>query len=201
MGADFLWRRHAARIVSSWNPSCILDLATGSGDLARVLLHECPGAQVVGADFCLPMLIEARRKGLAPLFVADGMQLPFRSGVFDAVTIAFGLRNIASRETALEEMHRVIRPGGHVLIMDFSLPEQPFLRTSYRAYLHHILPRLAGAVTGNMKAYQYLGESIEAFPRGNKMTALIEGCGFETARNLPLWQGIVAIYTARKPQA
>lgn len=147
------------------------------------------------------MLRQAQRKGFAPLVAADGLALPFESAVFDAVTVAFGLRNMESRATALGEMARVLRPGGHVLVMDFSLPEHPLLRVPYRWYLHHILPRIAGLVTGNAGAYEYLGESIEAFPRGARMIALIESCGFELGFAQPLWAGIVTIYTATRSRA
>lgn len=197
-GADFVWRSIAARIVRSWKPRQILDLATGSGDLALVLARKCPEARVVAADFCEPMLRQAQRKHVPHLVAADGTRLPFASAAFDALTVAFGLRNMADYDAALSEMARVIRPGGHVLILDFSLPESPFLRAVYRAYLHHVLPRFAGAVTGRPEAYAYLGESIEAFPRGQDMLNRIESAGFSLARDRPLWLGIVTIYTATR---
>ncbi|MEI9892571.1 MAG: ubiquinone/menaquinone biosynthesis methyltransferase [Chthoniobacter sp.] len=136
-GLDFLWRRRAARLIRAWEPSRILDLATGSGDLALTLRGTCPGALVVGADFCPPMLSVARRKGLEHLVAADGLQLPFPDSTFDVVTIAFGLRNMSSWPAALAEMRRILRPGGHVLILDFSVPPAP-LRWIYRPYLHHV---------------------------------------------------------------
>ncbi len=201
LGADFFWRERAARIVAGWNPRAVLDLATGSGDLARVLSRRCRDALVVGADFCHPMLREAQRKGVTRLVAGDGTRLPFRTGVFDVVTVAFGLRNMASWDAALGEMARVLRAGGHALVLDFSLPGNPALRPLYRAYLHHALPRIASLVTGNRAAYRYLGESIEAFPRGREMLGLIEACGFELAKAEPLWTGIVTIYTATRRSA
>jgi demethylmenaquinone methyltransferase/2-methoxy-6-polyprenyl-1,4-benzoquinol methylase len=197
-GVDFLWRARAARIVADTHPRRILDLATGSGDLAKTLRAACPNAQVVGADFCLPMLEVARQKQVPSLVQADGLNLPFREGVFDALTVAFGLRNMASWDAALREMNRVLRPGGLVLVMDFSLPEFAPFRGVYRAYLHHGLPRLAGLVTGHREAYEYLGESIESFPRGKGMLDLIAGCGFEKARRRLLFNGVASIYTAVK---
>ena len=116
-GLDFLWRRQAARLIRKWQPARILDLATGSGDLALTLRRAWPEALVVGADFCRPMLQVARRKGLKNLVVADALQLPFAEGEFDAVTVAFGLRNMASWPAALAEMRRVLRRGGHLLIL------------------------------------------------------------------------------------
>lgn len=177
-------------------PKQVLDLATGSGDLARALAAACPGARIVGADFCLPMLDVAQGKAVPCLVQADGLHLPFRDHSFDALTVAFGLRNMASWDGALREMRRVLRPGGLLLVMDFALPTSPILLPVYRVYLHQFLPRIAAAITGNAAAYEYLGESIEAFPRGAAMVALIESCGFREARMRPLCFGVAAIYTA-----
>jgi demethylmenaquinone methyltransferase/2-methoxy-6-polyprenyl-1,4-benzoquinol methylase len=152
---------------------------------------------VVGADFCLPMLQVAARKGLRPLVVADGTRLPFADGAFDAVTVAFGLRNMESWPGALREMSRVLRRDGHLLILDFSMPRPPF-SLLYRFYLHRILPRVAGLLTGNRAGYEYLGESIESFPSGAAMERLLEASGFRAPRTLPLAAGIVSIYTARR---
>ena len=196
-GLDFFWRRRAARIVRAWQPERILDLATGSGDLALSLRHACPSAQIVGADFCLPMLLVAQRKSLGNLVVADGMALPFADGAFDVLTVAFGLRNMESWPSALAEMGRVLKPGGHLLVLDFSVPPAP-LRWAYRPYLHHVLPRLAGLLTGEKAAYDYLGDSIEKFPCGPAMCGLIEGAGFADAQCDRLSGGIVSLYTARR---
>ena len=155
--------------------------------MARALGKASPGSVVVGADFCLPMLEIARRKRIPLLVQADGLQLPFRDGMFDALTVAFGLRNMASWNAALQEMARVLRPGGVLLVMDFSLPEFPPLRRLYRLYLHHVLPRFAAAITGNKEAYEYLGSSIESFPRGraNAGTREIQRVlGFQRATSL-----------------
>ncbi len=196
-GIDFLWRRRCAALVASWAPRDLLDLATGSGDLALEIRRTSPRTRILGADFCLPMLLEADRKGLPELLVADATKLPLADRSFDAVTVAFGLRNMASWAGALAEMARVLRPGGHLLILDFSLPEG-LLGLLYRGYLHGVLPRLAGALTGHQSGYEYLGESIESFPSGDAMLRLVEGSGFAEATAEPLTRGIVSIYTARK---
>jgi demethylmenaquinone methyltransferase/2-methoxy-6-polyprenyl-1,4-benzoquinol methylase len=196
-GLDFWWRRRAAAIIRKWKPRRILDLATGSGDLAVTLGHACPEALVVGADFCLPMLQVARRKGVNNLIVADALQLPFSAETFDVLTVAFGLRNMASWEGALAEMRRVLRPGGHLLILDFSVPKPP-LRWVYRPYLHYLLPQVAGWLTGEKGAYEYLGQSIEQFPHGPAMCALLERIGFSEAGHEPLSGGIVSLYTAAR---
>jgi demethylmenaquinone methyltransferase/2-methoxy-6-polyprenyl-1,4-benzoquinol methylase len=195
-GVDYWWRWRAAQIVASWKPRRILDLATGSGDLALTLQRHCPDAAVTGADFCEPMLTEARRKGLANVVVADAMAMPFADGAFDGLTVAFGLRNMASWPGALREMARVLAPDGHVLVLDFSLPQSALLRPLYRLYLHRVLPLAAGLITGRRGAYEYLAESIENFPSGNAMTALMEANGFLNARCVPLTGGIVSLYTA-----
>jgi len=196
-GLDFFWRRRTARAVRELRPARILDLATGSGDLALTLRAACPGSLIVGADFCPPMLAEAQRKGLRDLVAGDGTRLPFSDGTFDVVTVAFGLRNMASWPGALAEMGRVLRTGGHLFILDFSLPPPP-LRWFYRPYLHHVLPRFAGLLTGEKAAYDYLGESIEAFPHGPAMCRLIETAGFTASHATPLTGGIVTLYSARR---
>jgi demethylmenaquinone methyltransferase/2-methoxy-6-polyprenyl-1,4-benzoquinol methylase len=197
-GLDFLWRRRATSIVASWHPATLLDLATGSGDLALAIERACPAAQVTGADFCEPMLQRARAKGLRRTVVADALHLPFPDHSFDAVTVAFGLRNMESWPAALREMARVLNPGGHLLILDFSLPAPP-LRAPYRFYLHRILPLIAGIVTRERSAYQYLGASIEKFPAGPAMLSLLESTGFTSPASRPLTAGIVSLYTASRP--
>jgi demethylmenaquinone methyltransferase/2-methoxy-6-polyprenyl-1,4-benzoquinol methylase len=195
-GLDFYWRAIAVRLIRPWNPATVLDVATGTGDLAMAIRKTCPDARVVGADFCAPMLNVARKNGLPELVVADGMNLPFADQNFDVVTAAFGLRNMASWEKGLSEMARVLKPGGHLLILDFSLPTLPIICPLYRFYLHHILPHMAGIVTGRKDAYEYLGVSIEQFPSGKAMTSLIDSCGFRDAMAHPLTLGTVSIYTA-----
>jgi len=197
LGQDHSWRRQVTREVARWSPLRILDVATGSGALAAEIRRVVPNASLLGVDFCLPMLDLARRRGLEYLLVADGLALPFRNQVFDVVTIAFGLRNMASLGAALREMARVLRPGGHILILDFSLPDLP-LRALYRLYLHRVLPWLAGALTGEPDAYRYLGGSIEEFPRGSAMIDLIEQAGFRQGRARPLSGGVVSVYTAER---
>ena len=196
-GLDYFWRRRAAKIVRAWNPSRVLDLATGSGDLALGLAKACPDAEVVGADFCLPMLLAAQRKGVAKLVQADGMNLPLPDAAFDVVTIAFGLRNMESWQRGLAEIARVLRPSGHLLVLDFSIPRPPF-QTLYRLYLHRVLPIFARLLTGEREAYEYLGASIEKFPTGTAMNALIEAAGFADAKCEPLTGGVVSLYTAAR---
>jgi demethylmenaquinone methyltransferase/2-methoxy-6-polyprenyl-1,4-benzoquinol methylase len=196
-GADFLWRRRAAKIIEDWRPKRVLDLATGSGDLALAIQRRLPEATVVAADFSPEMLDVARRKGVRETVLADALQLPFDTESFDCVTVAFGLRNMADWNLALGEMSRVLQSGGHLLILDFSLP-MGALRPAYRFYLHRCLPLLASLVTGQKAAYDYLGGSIEKFPSGGEMVELIEKNGFGMATAEPRTGGIATIYTAEK---
>lgn len=198
-GMDWFWRRRAAAQVRRWAPARLLDLASGSGVLLETLQAACPGAWTVGADFCPPMLGQARsRRGLPRLVAADGLRLPFADRAFDALTVAFGLRNMGSWPGALREMERVLRPGGHLLVLDFSLPRRALLRAAYRVYLHHGLPLVAAAVCGERRAYDYLGESIEKFPSGEAMLALLKDCGFRGPTAEELTGGIVSLYTAER---
>jgi demethylmenaquinone methyltransferase/2-methoxy-6-polyprenyl-1,4-benzoquinol methylase len=199
-GMDWLWRRRVARIVREWAPGDILDLATGSGDLALALQAACPAAQVVGADFCEEMLREANRKGLAKTVLADALRMPFPDRSFDAVTVAFGLRNMESWPAALAEIIRVLRPGGRILVLDFAVPDPP-LRWFYIPYLERILPTLAGWLTGDRTAYQYLAESIAQFPSGEAMRALLREAGFTNTHGERWSGGIVAIYLGTKSNA
>lgn len=195
LGTDILWRKKVARIVRAWKPQRVLDVATGTGDLALEMQRAIPSAEITGSDFCAEMLAHATRRGLSRALVADAMALPFRDGEFDVVTVAFGLRNMADYAGAIREMRRVLKPGGHLLVLDFSLP-QGVLKKPYRWYLHNVLPKMAGLLTGQKDAYEYLGGSIEEFPMGREMAGLIDAQGFRDAKAMPLTCGVAAIYTA-----
>ncbi len=197
-GLDFLWRRQVVRIVERWTPVQVLDVATGTGDLALLLQERFQRAAITGTDFSAEMLEVAKKKGLKQTVLADARQLPFADETFDAVTIAFGLRNLPDWAEGLREMRRVIRPGGHLLVLDFSLPEATILRGFYRFYLHRIVPMIGGLLTHRPEAYDYLGESIENFPRGAAMLRLIHAVGFNDPQAIPLSTGIVTIYTAAR---
>jgi demethylmenaquinone methyltransferase/2-methoxy-6-polyprenyl-1,4-benzoquinol methylase len=195
LGIDILWRRRVAALVREVNPRLILDVATGSGDLAKSVSSAVPEARVIGADFCAPMLAEARKRGLGELIVTDGLSLPFPDQTFDALTIGYGLRNMADWEAAIREFSRVLKPGGRLVVLDFSLPRFFLLRAPYRFYLHRILPFLAGTLTGNREAYAYLGDSIERFPSGEAMIELISGNGFSEVTWEPQLGGISSVYS------
>ena len=195
LGTDILWRRKVARIVRRWKPDRVLDVASGTGDLALEIQDTCPEADIIASDFCAEMLVHAKERGMAKTLVADALNLPFEDDTFDVVTVAFGLRNMADYAAALVEMRRVLKPGGHLLVLDFSLPGG-ILRVPYRWYLHRVLPKLAGWLTRQTDAYEYLGGSIEEFPMAGDMTRLMERCGYSEAEAEPLTFGVASIYTA-----
>lgn len=197
LGMDILWRERALKIIAEWKPRNLLDIATGTGDLALTVQRALPEVEVLGTDFCRPMLDVAVQRGLLNVLEADAMNLPLPDAAFDAATVAFGLRNMADYEKALCEFRRVLRPQGHLMVLDFSMVEGPFA-APYRFYLHNVLPRIAGWLTGNSGAYDYLGESIEAFPRGAAFCELLSRCGYKGAKALSLMGGIATIYTAEK---
>jgi demethylmenaquinone methyltransferase / 2-methoxy-6-polyprenyl-1,4-benzoquinol methylase len=199
LGVDLSWRREAARLVASFAPRNVLDVATGTGDLALAIQRRLPGVEITGTDFCEEMLAIARRAGLQRTVEADALQLPFATGSFDVVTVAYGLRNMASWRDALKEMGRVLRPGGRLVILDFSLPERWPWNVLYGVYLREVLPRLAGLIAGNRGAYDYLARSIQNFPAGAAMERLLGECGFEAPRTKCLSGGISSVYWASKP--
>lgn len=197
-GCDFLWRKRAAQIVRRWSSNAIVDLATGTGDLALALQQALPNSEIIGVDFSNEMLAVARSKGVRRLIAADALALPFADRSFDCLTIAFGLRNIADWNAALREMQRILTKDGKLLIMEFSLPSMSTLRAVYRFYLHRVLPIFGSLLTRKKTAYDYLGDSIEQFPGGAELLRLIEANGFCDATAEPLTGGIVTIYTATK---
>jgi demethylmenaquinone methyltransferase / 2-methoxy-6-polyprenyl-1,4-benzoquinol methylase len=196
-GIDLYWRKRAANMVANWHPDKIVDLATGTGDLALALQKKLPDAEVTGVDFLPEMLELARKKGVHQTILADAMKLPFPDASFDCVTIAFGLRNMENWRDALAEMSRVLRRDGHLLVLEFSLPTISIVRAIYRFYLHRCLPLLGSFLTREKSAYDYLGDSIEEFPSGHAMINLIQASGFGHATLQPLSCGIATIYTAQ----
>lgn len=205
-GIDIHWRRRLVESVRQTGPKDVLDLATGSGDVAFALEGALPfGTRIVGMDFCAPMLDEAEAKKrklsgsncLLEFRIGDGLAIPAPDGSFDAVTIAFGLRNMADRARCLNEMRRVIRPGGHLFVLEFSQP-WGWVRPFYAFHLAQVVPRVAGPLTGDPEAYRYLGCSIETFPRREALSQEITDAGFSSVRALGMTMGIVALHVAAR---
>lgn len=195
-GTDVYWRWQLVRAAKAKRPARVLDLATGSGDVLLALRrHGAASETLVGADFCLPMLQQARAKSAPHLVAADALCLPFPDGSFDAVTLAFGLRNFADRTAGLREMRRVLRAGGRACVLEFSHPVG-WLAPLYFAYLRWIMPRYAQFFTSERGAYEYLGDSIRAFPRQPDLANMMRAAGFSTARWTNLTFGIVALHVA-----
>ncbi|MBC2594150.1 bifunctional demethylmenaquinone methyltransferase/2-methoxy-6-polyprenyl-1,4-benzoquinol methylase UbiE [Ruficoccus amylovorans] len=203
-GQDFRWRRRLAQMVKALEPRDVVDLATGSGDVAFTLRQTLPPfTAITGLDFCQPMLDQAeakksQRPGTENLRFAFGdcMNLPLGDASVDAVTISFGLRNFEDRARGMGEMLRVLRPGGAAFILEFSQPSW-WMKPFYYAYLKGILPLMARVATGNRDAYEYLGDSIEKFPARSVFSQQLLDAGFAEVKAVPMTGGIVAIHQAR----
>ena len=205
LGIDNLWRRKLIQLVYSRNPQSVADLATGSGDVAIALRKALPEkTSVEGLDFCEPMLDQARIKSAQRKMdnltfrVGDCLNLPLEDDSVDALTIAFGLRNLEDRQKGLQEMRRVLNPNGGALhVLEFTQPDFWF-RPFYYLYLKTLLPLAARILTGNTSAYQYLGNTIEAFPDKKELEEQILQAGFSKVSSIGLTASIVAIHTAEK---
>lgn len=203
-GMDYWWRYVLVKKVKQTRPNSVVDLATGSGDVAFALKKKLgQNAQVKGLDFCQPMLDEAERKRLekepAPdieFALGDILQLPLEDDSVDAVTVAFGVRNLENRAQGLRDIRRSLRPGGKLFILEFSQPYNWF-RPIYYSYLKYVLPTIAGWVTRKPEAYDYLGDSIEGFPTTRKLADELEAAGFQAIAATRMTLGVVAIHEAK----
>lgn len=203
MGNDRFWRAATTRAVAPRAGQRILDLAAGTGASSVALARS--GATVVAADFSPGMIAEGKRRhgGIANLsFVqADATDLPFADGEFDAVTMSFGLRNVNDPKKALAELLRVTRPGGRLVICEFSHPPSPAFNGLYRFYNDRVLPVVAKAISSNADAYDYLNESIRDWPDQPTLSAWIREAGWADVAHRNLSLGIVALHRATKPPA
>ncbi len=198
-GSARLWRKAVAKQVAAQSGQTILDLAAGTGASSVAFLK--PGVRVVAADFSVGMLEEGKKRHPEIEFVfADATQLPFQAAEFDTVTISFGLRNVENTELALSEMLRVLKPGGKLVVCEFSTIPNKFLHSMYRFYLKNLLPRISALVSKTPEAYSYLAESIDAWPNQAALAQLLEKVGYQSVRFRNQTLGIVAIHSGTKPK-
>ena len=199
---DKAWRRRVRdelKDVLSDPSALVLDVACGTGDLS-IELKQNSAATVVGSDFCRPMLEIAKEKAgpVIPFVEGDAMSLPFADASFDAVTIAFGLRNLSNFEDGLRELRRVLKPGGLIAVLEFSSPSVPGFRSLFNFYFTRVLPRIGGAVSGSRGAYEYLPDSVSKFPDQKGLVQMMTETGFAGVQFSNLTGGIAAIHTGRK---
>jgi demethylmenaquinone methyltransferase/2-methoxy-6-polyprenyl-1,4-benzoquinol methylase len=198
MGNSFIWRAATVRAVAPQAGERILDIAAGTGTSSAALAKS--GAEVVAADFSAGMIEVGRRKHPNIVFVeADAMALPFKANEFDAVTISFGLRNIEDPKKALAEMYRVLKPGGRLVVCEFSKPPRALFRAGYAAYMRYIMPTIVDAASSNPEAYTYLADSIREWPDQVTLSQWIRGAGFTRVAYRNLTVGVVALHRGRKP--
>lgn len=198
MGNSALWRHAVVAAIAPQPGERILDLAAGTGTSSAALARS--GAHVVAADFSHGMLEVGRRRHPELDFVhADAMHLPFGDAEFDVATISFGLRNIEDPRAALAEMHRVLKPGGRLLICEFSTPPIRVVRAGYNAYMKYVMPAVVGASSSNPEAYTYLAASIADWPDQAALAAWIRAAGFTGVAHRNLTAGVVALHRGRTP--
>lgn len=199
-GIDKYWRRKMIHIISHISETKILDVACGTGDCSIEAVKQ--GAkQVIGIDISDEMLKIATHKAEKKLlsnklqFISgSALQIPFDNQSFDVVMVAFGVRNFANLEKGLKEIYRVLRKNGIVVILEFSMPTNVFFGWIYRIYFYHILPFFGGVISGNKKAYQYLAQSVTAFPQRDEFLKILSNCGFQSVKKIKLSCGIAHLY-------
>jgi demethylmenaquinone methyltransferase/2-methoxy-6-polyprenyl-1,4-benzoquinol methylase len=205
MNIDRYWRWVTTRMLSEYQEGTVLDLCAGTLPLALELTRQAPKRQVLAIDFCEDMLLAGLKKRSADRRMArimpvcgDGEKIPARSESCWGITVAFGVRNLANTQDGLNEMYRVLKKRGKLLILEFSRPQNPIIKPFYNLYLNKILPKMAGMVSGDTEAYEYLASSIAKFYEPSELLGMMKEAGFKEAWRRPLTFGIVTIYVGEK---
>ena len=205
LGIDTIWRKKAIQLLKSDHPKVVLDVATGTADVAIEAAKSLQPEKIIGIDISNEMLEIGRSKiskrgmdTIISLEEGDSENLPFQDNTFDAITVAFGVRNFENLEKGLQEMFRVMKPGGKVIILEFSQPKAFPFKQLYNFYFRNILPLIGKITSKDPKAYRYLYESVQAFPDGERFTSILEKIGFKSNQCIPLTLGVCSIYTGIK---
>lgn len=204
LGIDIRWRRKAVKLLAPGNPKLILDVATGTGDFAAETLKLNPD-KVIGIDISEGMLEVGRKKmkdrgydSKIELLSGDSENLPFEENKFDAVVVAFGVRNFENLDKGLAEMYRVLKPGGRMVVLEFSKPKMFPFKQLYNFYFNFILPKIGKLISRDPAAYTYLPESVQAFPDGDSFVGILNRIGFKDTLCKPLTLGVSSLYTGIK---
>ena len=203
-GIDVSWRKKVVNIVGKSKPDTILDIATGTGDLA-IQLADTKATKIIGLDISSGMLEVGKqkvsKKGLdatIDMVLGDSENMPFEDNTFDAVTVAFGIRNFETLEKGLAEIYRILKPGGNFVILETSVPTKTPFKQGYSFYTKFILPKIGRLFSKDRSAYKYLSESASVFPYGEKLNNILRKIGFNSVNDLPQTFGVATIYTALK---
>jgi demethylmenaquinone methyltransferase / 2-methoxy-6-polyprenyl-1,4-benzoquinol methylase len=205
LGIDTIWRKKAIDMLKELQPQQVLDVATGTADVAMEAARRLSPQKITGVDISTEMLDIGRSKihrqgmeGLIELMEGDSENLPFQDNTFDAITVAFGVRNFENLEKGLREMQRVLRHGGKLVVLEFSKPRLFPFRQVFNLYFKHILPLIGKMTSRDPRAYRYLYESVQAFPDGEDFIKILEKTGYKSNQCIPLTLGICSIYTGEK---
>ena len=205
-GVDVKWRKKVLKLVSDKNPKTVLDIATGTGDLA-LLMTKTSAEKIIGLDISAGMLEVGRKKIEAKnlsnkieMLLADSENMPFENDTFDAITVAFGVRNFETLEKGLSEILRVLKPNGIFVILETSVPEKTPFKQGYQFYSKNILPLIGKLFSKDNSAYQYLSDSASVFPYGEALNNILRKIGFIEVRAMPQTFGVATIYSASKKQ-
>ncbi len=205
LGIDKSWRRKAIQQLAADQPKVILDVATGTADVAIAMAHKLPVEKIVGLDLSNEMLVvggkkinKANLQHIISLQQGDSENLPFEDNTFEAITVAFGVRNFENLERGLSEMQRVLKPGGKVVVLEFSRPRIFPFKQLFNLYFKYILPLIGRVTSKDPKAYKYLYESVQAFPDGLQFVNVLDKTGFKSNQCIPLSLGICSIYVGEK---